>query len=32
MLEMLETRIDREQTILLPKLVQMGVLDSAQPH
>ena len=31
MLDMLETRIDREQTILLPKLAQMGVLDSAQP-
>jgi len=32
MLSMLETRIDREQTILLPKLMQMGVLPSAQAN
>ena len=27
MLDVLETRIDREQTVLLPKLEQMGVFD-----
>lgn len=30
MLQMLETRIEREQTILLPKLEQMGVFQQSQ--
>ena len=30
MLQMLETRIEREQTILLPKLERMGVFTQPQ--